>query len=39
MAFQIGDTVGGYEIIGVLGVGGMGKVYKIKTSFPTVSTP
>src|SRR5271169_3742096 len=30
MSFQIGDTVGDYEIIGLLGVGGMGKVYKVK---------
>ena len=27
MAFQIGDTVGDYEIVGVLGAGGMGAVY------------
>jgi serine/threonine-protein kinase len=30
MSFQIGDTVGDYEIIGILGAGGMGKVYKVK---------
>jgi len=30
MSFQIGDTVGDYQIIGVLGAGGMGKVYKVK---------
>src|SRR5271157_905701 len=30
MTFQVGDTVGDYEIIGVLGAGGMGKVYKVK---------
>jgi serine/threonine-protein kinase len=32
MAFQIGDTVGDYEIVGVLGAGGMGKVYKVKNT-------
>jgi hypothetical protein len=26
MSFQIGDTIGDYQIIGVLGRGGMGKV-------------
>jgi serine/threonine-protein kinase len=30
MAFEIGDKVDGYEVIGVLGVGGMGKVYKVR---------
>jgi serine/threonine protein kinase len=30
MAFQIGDRAGDYEIIGILGAGGMGKVYKVK---------
>jgi serine/threonine-protein kinase len=30
MSFQIGDKVGDYQIIGALGAGGMGKVYKVK---------
>src|SRR5271163_3729699 len=30
MSFQVGDTVGDYQIIGILGAGGMGKVYKVK---------
>jgi eukaryotic-like serine/threonine-protein kinase len=30
MSYQIGDTVGDYQIIGILGAGGMGKVYKVK---------
>ena len=30
MSFQIGDKVGDYQIISVLGAGGMGRVYKVK---------
>src|ERR1700722_1300757 len=30
MALQIGDTVGDYEVVGVLGKGGMGKVYRVR---------
>jgi serine/threonine-protein kinase len=30
MSFEIGDRFGDYQIIGVLGAGGMGKVYKVK---------
>jgi serine/threonine-protein kinase len=29
MTFRPGDTVGGYKIIGVLGGGGMGRVFKV----------
>jgi hypothetical protein len=30
MAYQIGDRIGDYEVIGVLGTGGMGQVYKVR---------
>src|SRR5581483_8650242 len=30
MAFQVGDRVGDYEVIAVLGAGGMGRVYKVR---------
>ena len=31
MSFQIGATVGDYEVIGVLGRGGMGKVFRVRS--------
>ena len=30
MSFQVGDAVGDYEVIGILGAGGMGQVYKVR---------
>jgi eukaryotic-like serine/threonine-protein kinase len=30
MSYQIGDRVGDYQIVDVLGAGGMGKVYKVR---------
>jgi serine/threonine protein kinase len=30
MELQIGSTVGDYQVVGILGAGGMGKVYKVR---------
>jgi serine/threonine protein kinase len=32
MHFQIGERVGDYEVVQVLGAGGMGKVYKVRNT-------
>ena len=30
MAFEIGQRVGDYEVVSMLGVGGMGRVYRVR---------
>jgi len=31
MAIQVGDTIGDYQVIGLLGKGGMGRVYRVRS--------
>lgn len=33
MSFQVGERAGDYQVIDILGAGGMGKVYKVKNVF------
>src|SRR5688572_3467425 len=33
MSFTSGQRIGDYEVVGVLGAGGMGRVYKVKNQF------
>ena len=30
MNFEVGSTIGDYQVVGILGAGGMGKVYKVR---------
>ena len=32
MAFNVGETIGDYQVVGILGAGGMGKVYKVRNT-------
>jgi len=32
MSFEVGSRIGDYEVIGILGTGGMGKVYKVRNT-------
>ena len=32
MNFEVGSTIGDYQVIGILGAGGMGKVYKVRNT-------
>ncbi len=32
MNFDVGSTIGDYQVIGILGAGGMGKVYKVRNT-------
>jgi len=39
MNLEIGTTVGDYQVVGILGAGGMGQVYKVRKSFRTAWKP
>jgi len=32
MGLNVGDVVGDYQVVGVLGAGGMGQVYKVRNT-------
>lgn len=32
MSLQIGETIGDYQVVGILGAGGMGQVYKVRNT-------
>jgi serine/threonine-protein kinase len=32
MELEVGSTIGDYQVVGILGAGGMGKVYKVRNA-------